>query len=104
MKNLTKNMSLLDLERKFEEEITSEDIRIIGDLNISYEDYITIREKINKLMDLYSSCYLVEYKKLIEEIRRKKYDSRFNELFIRSWCSFWTPKKKMESKDERIHL
>ena len=51
MKNLTKNMSLLDLERKFEEEITSEDIRIIGDLNISYEDYITIREKINKLMD-----------------------------------------------------
>ena len=51
MKNLTKNMSLLDLEKKFEEEITSEDIRIIGDLNISYEDYITIREKINKLMD-----------------------------------------------------
>ena len=51
MKNLTKNMSLLDLERKFEEEITSEDIRIIGDLNISYEDYITIREKIRKLMD-----------------------------------------------------
>lgn len=51
MKNLTKNMSLLDLEKKFEEEITSEDIRIIGDLNIAYEDYITIREKINKLMD-----------------------------------------------------
>ena len=51
MKNLTKNMSLLDLERKFEEEITSEDIRIIGDLNISYEDYVTIREKISKLMD-----------------------------------------------------
>lgn len=51
MKNLTKNMSLLDLEKKFEEEITSKDIRIIGDLNISYEDYITIREKINKLMD-----------------------------------------------------
>ena len=53
MKNLTKNMSLLDLERKFEEEITSVDnnIRIIGDLNISYEDYITIREKINALMD-----------------------------------------------------
>ena len=51
MKNLTKNMSLLDLERKFEEEITSEDIRIIGDLNISYEDYMTIREKISKLMD-----------------------------------------------------
>ena len=51
MKNLTKNVSLLDLERKFEEEITSEDIRIIGDLNISYEDYITIREKISKLMD-----------------------------------------------------
>lgn len=51
MKNLTKNMSLLDLEKKFEEEITSEDIRIIGDLNIVYEDYITIREKINKLMD-----------------------------------------------------
>ena len=51
MKNLTKNVSLLDLERKFEEEITSEDIRIIGDLNISYEDYVTIREKISKLMD-----------------------------------------------------
>lgn len=51
MKNLTKNVSLLDLERKFEEEITSEDIRIIGDLNISYEDYMTIREKISKLMD-----------------------------------------------------
>lgn len=51
MKNLTKNMSLLDLEKKFEDEITSEDIRIIGDLNIAYEDYITIREKINKLMD-----------------------------------------------------
>ena len=51
MKNLTKNMSLLDLERKFEEAITSEDIRIIGDLNISYEDYVTIREKISKLMD-----------------------------------------------------
>lgn len=53
MKNLTKNMSLLDLERKFEEEITSVDnnIRIIGDLNVSYEDYITIREKINALMD-----------------------------------------------------
>lgn len=51
MKNLTKNMSLLDLEKKFEEEITSEDIRIIGDLNIAYEDYITIREKINQLMD-----------------------------------------------------
>ena len=53
MKNLTQNMSLLDLEKKFEEEITSVDnnIRIIGDLNISYEDYITIREKINALMD-----------------------------------------------------
>ena len=51
MKNLTKNVSLLDLERKFEEEITSEDIRIIRDLNISYEDYMTIREKISKLMD-----------------------------------------------------
>lgn len=52
MKNLANNVSLLELEKKLEQEITSgSNIRIIGDLNISYEDYTTIREKINELMN-----------------------------------------------------
>ena len=53
MKNLDNSKSLLEFEKMFEKEITSaeNDIRIIGDLNISYEDYILIKEKINTLMD-----------------------------------------------------
>ena len=53
MKNLDHSKSLLEFEKMFEQEITSaeNDIRIIGDLNISYEDYVSIKEKINMLMD-----------------------------------------------------
>ena len=53
MKNLDHSKSLLDFEKMFEKEITSakNDIRIIGDLNISYDDYILIKERINTLMD-----------------------------------------------------
>ena len=72
MKNLDNNKSLLEFEKQFEREITSAEnnIRIIGDLNISYEDYVLIKERINMLMDYkdnitvwnkYKLCTLVSW-------------------------------------------
>ena len=72
MKNLNNNKSLLEFEKQFEREITSAEnnIRIIGDLNISYEDYVLIKERINMLMDYkdnitvwnkYKLCTLVSW-------------------------------------------
>ena len=62
MKNLNNNKSLLEFEKQFEREITSAEnnIRIIGDLNISYEYSFEVKEGVIISQDIESGTKIYD--------------------------------------------